>query len=463
MPAADAGRFVRPAEPVLPPAEIDVELPYFGEPVIADRDIDLGLNQLDVHLNIDTTGSFGGEIAELRESLTSTVVPALQERIPNLAMGVSTFEDYPIGDFGSTDDVPFELVQEITTDIPQVRRALERITLGSGGDLLEAGYESLYQIATGEGHRFGGHTYIDDYTGDGLGGVGFRENAVHAVVHITDAPSHTPASYEPLVSGTHNYGEVVSAFERIPAYVLGVSSGAAPRAELEGLARSSGAVFPAIGDECPTGLDGDLVPAGEDGNCALVYEIDTDGNGLGEALVDGINGLIDSVTYDEVHAEVIDDGFRFVRAVVTNGATAAPGVNLPGEDDLRPMDGENDTFLNVRLGVSISFRIRLRNDTLPPADYDQVFLITVRILGDGDIIREVPIRVRVPRGRLDGGRVRTDGGVASDAGEADAGAMDAAAETDAAVDAAVVDAAVVDAATETDAGPPADAAETDAG
>ncbi len=113
------------------------------------------------------------------------------------------------------------------------------------------------------------------------------------------------------------------------------------------------------------------------------------------------------------------------------------GVTAPDVADRRPVDGVLDTFLGVRIDTQLDFAVRLRNETLPPADYDQVFRLSVQIIGDALVLDEVTIRVVVPRGRLDAGP-RDAGPDAHDVGPTDApDPMDAPDTEPAAVDAPV--------------------------
>ena len=105
----------------------------------------------DVQINLDSTGSMGGEIDTLSETLRSTIVPAIREALPTSGFGVSTFDDFPVGVFGSAGDEPFTLHQRITSNIGSVQAAIDAIPLHIGGDPPESGIESLYQIATGAG------------------------------------------------------------------------------------------------------------------------------------------------------------------------------------------------------------------------------------------------------------------------------------------------------------------------
>ena len=143
------------------------------EPTRMQLEFPTELRQVDVHFNIDTTGSMSGALDRLRNTLRTEIVPGVAEVIPSAAFGVSTFEDYPLSSFGSGSDLPFELWQRVTTRVDLVQDALAAITLGSGNDIPESGIESLYQAATGAGTRWprrSGTSSYDPSTRDGFVG-----------------------------------------------------------------------------------------------------------------------------------------------------------------------------------------------------------------------------------------------------------------------------------------------------
>lgn len=425
----DAGR--RGSEPALPEADVEVVLPYFGPEVALDRQIDGRPARLDVHFSIDTTGSFGDEIDTLQSDLRNVIVPALEARVDDVAFGVSRFEDFPIIPFGAATDRPFELLTAMTRRRSEVLTAVARLDqpLGNGGDTPESGFEALYQIATGEGLSSRGTTWIPEYSGSGAGGVGFREGAIRAVVHVTDAPSHVPDSYGASL-GTHGFADATEAIREVGARVLGIASHPSARPDLERIALATGALIDPIDGGCPHGVDGAQV-ALLSGRCALVFDIETDGRGLTNAVVDAIVGLLDATSWSEVYGRT-DDRLGFVTAIEATGATVPTGVSPPTLADRRPTDGIDDTYEDVRPGARLGFSLRLRNTTVPPADYDQVFRVRFEIVGDTTVLDVLTVRVIVPAGRLDAGVL--DAGVidagasdasAADAGEADAGADDA--------------------------------------
>ncbi|HJL19749.1 MAG TPA: hypothetical protein RMH99_29065, partial [Sandaracinaceae bacterium LLY-WYZ-13_1] len=179
------------------------------------------------------------------------------------------------------------------------------------------------------------------------------------------------------------------------------------------------------GGQCFTGVEGRARPAVDDA-CPLVFDVNSNGTGLADAIVDAITGLLATVRYDEVWAES-DDTLRFVRTFEAVEAVPPSGIDPPESADRRPSgDGVDDTFVDVPPGTRLSFRAVLRNETIPPADYDQYFNVTLRIVGDGVTLETRRLRIVVPRGRLDGAAPAMDAGTgAADAGAADADAADA--------------------------------------
>ncbi len=411
---------VRGPNPQFPPADIEIVLPYMGDEVRIERELNAASGKLDLVFNIDTTGSLAGEITTLQQELSDRIIPMVEDRVNDVAFGVSHFEDFPIAPFGAAGDVAFELLTEVTDRRTRLAGAVQALgSLGNGGDAPESGFEALYQVATGEGLRQNGVTYIDAYRGDGLGGAGFRPSALHVVLHATDAPSHSQPEYAAALPDAHSLGDVTRALNAIDAKVIGVVSSDSARISLLPVVEQTGAVVPAVDGRCRTGIAGETRPPDVAGGCALLFDIGPDGEGLSDAIVQGIIDLLDAIAYGEVYGEARDDPFELVRAVIAKSARA--DERPPERADLRPEDGLDDTFLGVRFGTELTFELVFQNRTLPGADYDQVFRIFVDILGDGQLLDTLAVRVTVPAMR-----VRIDAGMpdaGSDAG-VDAG-MDA--------------------------------------
>jgi len=427
VPLGDA-RYVRPDAPTLPAADFEVTLPYRGDPATIELEVEAGLAFLDVVFSVDATGSFGGEIDALQRSLESTVLPALQARVDEVAVGISRFEDFPVTPFGVGSDRPFELVTAITTSRDRIRGALAALsTRGNGGDTAESGAEALYQLGTGEGFVLDGRQLVPSFTmgatgGGRIGGAGFREGSYRVIVHVTDAPTHEPTDYGVLVPGSHSSDQGIAVLTSLGVRVLGIASNDVARGHLEYFARATGAVAPATAGRCPTGLRGALRPS-SGGVCPLVFDIGEDGEGLSGAIVDAIANLLDTLSWREAHGEVQDDRYAFVTSIEAASAVPPAGIAAPTREDrydgaASGIDGVLDTFVEVGTGTTLSFAVHLSNTTIEAADYDQFFRVTVAVTGDGLVLEERTIRVTVPR------RVRTDAGEL-DAGEFDAGEPDA--------------------------------------
>src|SRR5262249_23478209 len=100
-------------------------LPYM-DTMHTDKPLDFStaIPSMDVFFLMDTTGSMGTEIANLQNSLSTTVIPGIIGAVANTQFGVGALEDFPIDPYGSagcivsnSDDEPFKLLQPITNNL----------------------------------------------------------------------------------------------------------------------------------------------------------------------------------------------------------------------------------------------------------------------------------------------------------------------------------------------------------
>lgn len=425
----DAGEFERPPQPALPMADSDIQLPFRGQAthtftVAAD------LGRLDVHFSVDTTGSIASEIDQLQASLDSTVARRVRARVPDVAFGVSRFEDFPLAPFGAgpeaesgRPDTPFGLLTPVTSDRGRLSQALAALDspLGEGGDGPEAGAEALYQIATGEGIELDGEPLIapfdaDQQQADGaLGGVGFRTGALPVIVHVTDATSHAEeAASRPH---EHSLADAIEALQAINARVIGIASGACPscppptdasraRAHLQRVAHATGSVQAAEPRGCPMGIGGRHIEPYQ-GSCPLVYEVDEAGNGLPQAIAGAVVALLDGVRFGVVEARTSADPLGLVEALEVR-VRGGDGARTEDRDPQGAPDGLPDTALEVGNRAELEYRVHLRNDVVAPSDREQTFRVIVTVSGDGLLLAEEVIRVRVPAAPPDAGLSWTD-------------------------------------------------------
>jgi hypothetical protein len=127
--------------------------PTLMEPLIVDLDTVAQVAVADVLFVIDRTGSMGGEIANISQSLRTVIVPGLSRNVPDLQLGLATYADFPVEPYGSPTDVPFSVDQRMSNDYTALQGALSRLTAEGGGDNPEAMIEALFQLGTGDGYE----------------------------------------------------------------------------------------------------------------------------------------------------------------------------------------------------------------------------------------------------------------------------------------------------------------------
>ena len=384
------------------------------------------VNTADILFQMDTTGSMGGEIDELQNSLSSVILPALQTQLRDSAFGVSYFEDFPCSGHGSTTiDRPFRLAQRITTDGAVAQAAVDRLSTNSGNDIPESGLEALYQAATGFGRDnpecidgpevepFNPAVGFVDGVADGtIGGAGFRDGSVPIIVHITDAESHAKGEDNYLYGATRV--EAYNALSRIGGKVVGMASGASARSDLEQISIATGSTVPPCAwdldrpadcppDACCTAADGAGNPA-RDGACPLVYDISASGGGLDATIVSGIRVLAEFATF-QVNARTRPDPEEtrfdtdcFLRRV-TPVEGSAPDRACTGEPAIVDInrDGTPDVFDDVSPGASLTFVVDAENDCWPATRDPQVFTAFIDVVGQGAAVLDTrTVTILVP-------------------------------------------------------------------
>ncbi len=127
----------------------------------------------------------------------------------------------------------------------------------------------------------------------------------------------------------------------------------------------------------------------------FVFDISSDGTGLGSAIVDAIANAaavpldVSAQAVDLADAgETIDAVAAFVDHLEPNSA-GAPGLSCTSgytTSDYAGIDGDSfpDTFLRVRPGSPVCFDIiPKQNDTVPATLVPQVFRAQINVIGDG--------------------------------------------------------------------------------
>lgn len=341
-----------------------VEVPLDGGIIEVPLDIEAELARADVLFLVDTTASMGEEIDQIRAGLRDRIAPGIASAIPDSALGVAHFDDFPEGMCGEGGDVPFELLTPITQDLNRAQAAVDALELGNGLDRPESQVEALYQVATGAGLG----SYIPPSFGCPAGGVGypcFRPDALPIVLLFTDAPFHSgPGGSNPylctVIPPPHTYDEARDALNALGVRVIGLYSGEGEgRSDLLAIARDTGAV--------------------EDG-APLVFDIGTSGRNLSNQVIAAIRTLADVIEFD-VDAILVDpvpgdgvDPRDFVEDVIP--------VRAEPMDRIERIDRESATFIGVRAGTRLFFQLRVRGGLTVPGPDPQRFLLEIVFRGD---------------------------------------------------------------------------------
>ncbi len=78
---------------------------------------------LEVVFLIDTTEIMAGTIGNLRVSLSQTVLSGIRGAYPDSKLAVATFSDFPINPYGQSGDLPYKLVQPLTSATTDIQVA----------------------------------------------------------------------------------------------------------------------------------------------------------------------------------------------------------------------------------------------------------------------------------------------------------------------------------------------------
>ena len=145
-------------------------------------------------------------------------------------------------------------------------------------------------------------------------------------------------------------------------------------------------------------MDGTEVPP-VDGACPLVFDVESDGSGLGQTIVDAVAQL---ATLGELDISTRTRGKTtgLQNEVVTPGFTTADFIKgvapVPPPPTGSTIDGE--VFRNVVPGSTVEFSFDALNDFQPSTEVDQLFDAALEVLGDMVTVLDVRnVFIIVPR------------------------------------------------------------------
>ena len=293
----------------IPPTDFYVILPFGDPPQLRELDFTARLGKGDIFFLVDTTGSMGAAIGNVRTSLSTVIVPALAGAIADVVMGVGDYRDFPTSPYGDTGDFSYITRQVMTRSVPDVQTALNTLAAGGGGDIPEAMLEGLYGAVTGGACGPDG----------GFGAACFRRDSFPIIVVVTDAEAHNgPGGVNPY-SGVSavDWPTTVAALTGASVKIVGVGTPFvvlpppfpttdAARPHLEALATATSS----------RSFTGDLT----------VYT--APGGVVSTSVVDGVLALVGSTLQDVTSRNIDDasdavDATQFIKAVTPLRATRA--------------------------------------------------------------------------------------------------------------------------------------------
>ena len=148
--------------------------------------IDSTQPKLDLIILIDTTGSMGGEINQVKVS-ANEIVEALDSTGFDYRVAVADYRDYPELPYGGSSDYLYNLNLPFSNNKDSIISSINGLTLGWGADWRESVYSALVMSMTDVNKDI---TNSDNY--------GWRNGVSKAIIIMGDAPPHIP---EPWIGG----------------------------------------------------------------------------------------------------------------------------------------------------------------------------------------------------------------------------------------------------------------------
>jgi hypothetical protein len=345
-----AGTDPTSAASTIPPTDFYVVLPYNDPEQHKPLDFTARLGRADIYFLVDTTGSMALPIRNVRDSLATVIVPAINAAIADAVMGVGDFRDYNDGAddgmFGGPGDYTFQNDQSMTASIPDVQAALNGLRIGDGDDGPESSTEGLYQAVAG--------TCAD---GSGFGAACFRASSHPIIVHVTDADFHNgPGGANPYPGsyGLHTWDQMISSLNGQNVKVVGCAIGTfgifTSRATLNMLASAT-------------------MSRAADGSTTVYQAM---GGNVSTSVVNGIADLVGAASQD-VSARSIDDtadavdATQFITAITPDHASRS----------IDHMDAT--TFYGVPGGTTVTFDVTFVNTTVPATSHVQLYRAYIEV------------------------------------------------------------------------------------
>jgi hypothetical protein len=341
------------------------------------------LQKADLFILMDTTGSMGGAISNLKTDMSSIIIPEVEAIVPNIWFGVGGFDDYPVSPYGSSGDLPFYLVQRTTGDAAVAQAGVNQLFTNSGGDTPESDLPALWATSTGDALG----SYVPAQTACEFEEIGypcFRPGAVPIILLVTDAPFHNAyGDYEPYINvpDAPDWTEAAVALNEIHAKVMPI------------YVDNTWSMGP-VEDHCNQ-IAWDTNTQDEENN-PLVFTVDSSGSGMGDSVVEAIELLASVVPFDSISSAPRDDNSDSVDATdfidyiepnILGGVQDPENEEIICVGDLPAVDDDADPYLdkfvNILPGTPVCFDIYPAvNESVPETEDPQVFKAFIDVLGD---------------------------------------------------------------------------------
>jgi len=376
--------------------------PYKAAPSPADNVLEFGtkLQQVDVAILLDTTGSMATSIANVQQNLTKPggILSGLQAAIPNVGIAVVDQRDYPYGHYGALGDFPVQVWQVVTTSAAAAQTGVDNYSLGNGVDDPESQIAAMDYLLTGNALTWPGGSVPAHTPAAGTeGGVDFRPGSFRVVVQITDAPWHNydGTAADPLSTpysfAAPDFRQLAADFATLNARYVGVvddhSIDTHPHVESQALSDATDSNVPAAA--FPGGQCNPQAGKALNGNCRLNFDI-LDGVGLDTSVVQAIQALSVGATFDVTAAAANDpsnpdgvDATKFIKELRAMGeGSAAQGCPPATTTKSKPSLAYDDVFVGVTAGTHVCFEvIPAENTAVAPKTSAQFFKALINVVG----------------------------------------------------------------------------------
>lgn len=362
----------------IPDTDFYVVLPYMEPEVHRPLDFRARLGRADIFFLVDTTGSMGTAISNVTSSLSTVIVPGVNDAIVDAVMGVGDYRDFAIDPFGQPGDWSFEMRQTMTSDVAAVQAALRTLRAGGGGDLPESGTEGLFHAVSGTGCV------------DGFGEACFREMSHPIIVLVTDAQIHNGPDrandYGSAVPAAVEWADAIAALNAENVKVVGVAVDPAP--------------FP-LPFPIPLAAEPDLealaMATDSRSSTGSLTVFPATSGAVSESVIGGIVDLVGAATQD-VSARKIDDdtdaldATQFILRITPLRATRATRF-------------DDTTFYGVAGGTTVTFDVTFQNNIAPSTDRVQLYRCFIEVfdVATGTALDRRNVYIVIPR--EDGGLI----------------------------------------------------------